>query len=101
MKLTNLHVAVGFLAALLGGVGLGFYVGYDNGWEGALRALEVQNEKQMPGIANPASTNCITLGGTLEIVEAAGGQAGYCHLEDGRVCEEWALFRDGTCSIPE
>ncbi|MFA7309798.1 MAG: DUF333 domain-containing protein [Candidatus Paceibacterota bacterium] len=49
------------------------------------------------GIANPASTNCITLGGSLEIVESADGQIGLCHLKDGRVCEEWALFRDGTC----
>lgn len=51
------------------------------------------------GIANPASTNCVgKLGGTLEIKDEVNGQVGYCHLKDGRVCEEWALFRDGSCT---
>lgn len=54
------------------------------------------------GLANPASVNCIdTLGGTLQIVDNAKGQAGYCHLKDGRACEEWALFRDGSCVAPQ
>jgi putative hemolysin len=54
------------------------------------------------GIANPASVNCVsTLGGTLEIQDEANGQVGYCHLKDGRVCEEWALFRDGSCTAPQ
>jgi predicted lipoprotein with Yx(FWY)xxD motif/putative hemolysin len=53
------------------------------------------------GLANPASVNCTqTLGGTLEIKDEANGQAGYCHLPDGRVCEEWGLFRDNTCTPP-
>jgi len=56
--------------------------------------------QESSGIANPASTNCIAIGGTLELVESAEGQTGYCHLNDGRVCEEWALFRDGTCTLP-
>lgn len=52
-------------------------------------------------LANPASMNCVqTLGGTLEIVDESGGQVGYCHLSDGRVCEEWELFRNGTCTQP-
>lgn len=51
-----------------------------------------------PQIANPASEHCITLGGSLEIREdAAGAQAGYCRLPDGQICEEWALFREGSC----
>jgi putative hemolysin len=51
------------------------------------------------GIANPASEYCVKAGGTLEIATGAGGgQVGYCHLKDGRVCEEWAFFRSGTCS---
>jgi putative hemolysin len=50
------------------------------------------------GLANPASVNCVqTLGGQLQIVDTAQGQIGMCHLPDGRVCEEWALFRDGSC----
>lgn len=56
--------------------------------------------KENVGIANPASTNCVKLGGTLEIVDGEGGQYSLCHLPDGRVCEEWALFRDNECRAP-
>ena len=53
------------------------------------------------GLANPASVNCVDkLRGKLRIVTTAKGQVGYCHLRDGRVCEEWALFRDGLCVTP-
>jgi len=53
------------------------------------------------GIANPASVACIQRGGRSEIrTEADGGQAGYCHLPDGRICAEWPLFRDGICVRP-
>ena len=45
------------------------------------------------GLANPASAFCIEKGGTLDIRDEAGGQVGYCTLPDGRVIEEWALFR--------
>ena len=46
------------------------------------------------GMANPASVHCVEQGGRLEIRrEATGGEAGYCHLPDGRVVEEWALLR--------
>lgn len=56
--------------------------------------------KQQPtGIANPASVNCVNLGGTLEIVDENNGAVGYCHLKDGRVCEEWSLMR-GSCMAP-
>lgn len=50
------------------------------------------------GISNPASDNCADLGGETVIETIAGGnQVGTCHLPDGRVCEEWALYRDGAC----
>ncbi|MGL4290136.1 MAG: putative hemolysin [Phreatobacter sp.] len=53
------------------------------------------------GLANPASVHCSQLGGRLEIVTATGGgQVGMCHLPDGRICEEWALFRDKRCVPP-
>ena len=56
---------------------------------------------QQAGIANPASVHCVEVGGTLEIVtESGGGQAGYCHMKDGSVCEEWTLFRSGDCVAP-
>ncbi|ENO87343.1 putative hemolysin [Thauera linaloolentis] len=46
------------------------------------------------GMANPASTHCIDKGGKLEIRKDANGNAvGMCHLPDGSVIEEWALFR--------
>ncbi|MCX6694234.1 MAG: DUF333 domain-containing protein [Methanomicrobiales archaeon] len=50
------------------------------------------------GIANPASVNCVNLGGTLEIrKDKDGGEYGVCVL-NGSECEEWALFR-GECSF--
>lgn len=53
------------------------------------------------GMANPASVHCGKLGGRLEIRTGKdGGQYGVCHLPDGRVCEEWALMRDGACEQP-
>ena len=51
-------------------------------------------------LANPASASCVKAGGTLEIKDEAAGQIGYCHLPDGRVCEEWALYRDKQCVAP-
>jgi uncharacterized protein len=48
------------------------------------------------GRANPASVNCIQRGGTLQIVEVSGGQAGICRLPNGTQCDEWALLR-GEC----
>ncbi|BCM84943.1 putative hemolysin [Methylobacterium indicum] len=44
-------------------------------------------------MANPASAHCASLGGRVEIRKDATGEAGYCHLPDGRVVEEWQLFR--------
>ncbi|MBK7071230.1 MAG: DUF333 domain-containing protein [Myxococcales bacterium] len=46
-------------------------------------------------LANPASTYCVEIGGTLEIRDEAGGQAGYC-TKGEQTCEEWALYR-GEC----
>ena len=44
------------------------------------------------GMANPAAQYCSAQGGTLEIVRGAGGEYGVCHLADGVVMDEWALF---------
>nr|WP_294914403.1 DUF333 domain-containing protein [uncultured Neokomagataea sp.] len=44
-------------------------------------------------MANPASVYCVKIGGRSEIRTEAQGQVGYCHLPDGSVHEEWALFR--------
>lgn len=47
-------------------------------------------------IANPASTFCVEQGGTVEIVDEAGGQVGYCNLPDGTRVEEWEYFNSQT-----
>lgn len=49
------------------------------------------------GLANPASTHCVGLGGELKIERLGNGdEYGVCVFEDNRQCEEWALFR-GDC----
>lgn len=45
------------------------------------------------GMANPASVYCTEQDGKLVMEEEAGGAVGYCHLPDGTVMEEWALYR--------
>ncbi len=47
-------------------------------------------------LGNPASAYCTSVGGRLEIRKEAKGDAGYCHLPDGRVVEEWQLFREAN-----
>lgn len=56
----------------------------------------------MVGLANPAAANCTRWGGRSEIrKDALGSQYGVCLFADGRVCEEWALLREGTCAVPK
>ena len=60
-----------------------------------------QAEKAQPsaqlGLPNPASQNCVKLGGESRIEAlGSGAQYGVCIFEDNRQCEEWALFR-GQC----
>ena len=51
------------------------------------------------GLANPASVHCGAVGGELRIETLASrGEIGICFFEDGRQCEEWALFR-GACPV--
>lgn len=64
-------------------------------------AADAKPSEPRVGMANPASVHCASLGGKLEIRTGKdGGQYGLCSLPDGRVCEEWALFRDGKCEKP-
>lgn len=46
------------------------------------------------GLANPASGYCLKQKGRLEMREGPGGTTGYCHLPNGRVVEEWRLYRE-------
>ena len=55
---------------------------------------EKREAPQAIGMANPASVYCGKIGGKLELRQETGGAAGYCHLPDGRVVEEWALYRE-------
>ena len=53
------------------------------------------------GMANPASVACVNQGGKLDLhTDDAGNVTGFCRLPDGRVCEEWALYRDHQCVAP-
>lgn len=65
---------------------------------------DLKRKEDMPiGLANPASVYCAKMGGSLEIKTdlETGGTYGLCHLPDGLICEEWALFRDQKCINPE
>lgn len=54
--------------------------------------------KPLIGKANPAAVNCAKRGGTSEItVNKRGDEYGWCKLPNGKVCEEWALYRDKAC----
>ena len=58
----------------------------------------VADDTNKTGMRNPASDNCITKGGTLEIItESDGSQFGLCKFKDYS-CEEWTLFRN-ECDI--
>lgn len=44
------------------------------------------------GLANPASKYCEDVGGWIVLDESPERQAGYCHLLDGGIIEEWNFF---------
>jgi putative hemolysin len=56
-------------------------------------AQETPSAAPTLGMANPASVYCATRGGRSEIVTTPEGQHGLCHLPDGTVIDEWALWR--------
>jgi putative hemolysin len=48
---------------------------------------------------NPATTNCINMGGTPKNeTRPDGGQYGVCYFGDNYVCEQWALMH-GECPV--
>ncbi|MCL1036304.1 DUF333 domain-containing protein [Shewanella submarina] len=49
------------------------------------------NEKAV-GMANPAATHCIELGGQYRIIDTPDGQAGEC-LYQGQTWDAWELYR--------
>ncbi|RQS07633.1 DUF333 domain-containing protein [Burkholderia sp. Bp9002] len=56
-----------------------------------------QQPSPKTAMANPASVNCAKLGGRHVLRNTPGGDVGMCVFKDGRVCEEWALYRDDRC----
>jgi len=65
--------------------------------QGVLIPQNAQNNTQT--LANPASVNCVNIGGTLEIKNGVNGQYGMCNFPNGTSCEEWALFRGEGCKM--
>lgn len=53
------------------------------------------------GMPNPASAYCQHVGGRLEMRTSPQGTTGWCHLPDGTVMEEWALFRRDHSAPPQ
>ena len=65
-------------------------------------AAEAEASPKAIALANPAAVHCGKIGGRSEIrKDAAGNETGYCRLPNGRVCEEWTLFRDRKCVAPK
>lgn len=51
-------------------------------------------------LPNPASANCVKLGGTVSTkTRGDGAEYRVCNFADGYACEEWALLR-GDCKKP-
>lgn len=49
--------------------------------------------EQGTSLATPAAAYCHSIGGRSEVRDENGTLVGYCHLADGRVVDEWDLFR--------
>lgn len=66
----------------------------DSGHDHSPPAPQLQQPDAGARMANPASEYCLSQGGRLEIVrDASGREKGMCHLPDGTVIDEWALYR--------
>lgn len=46
--------------------------------------------------ANPASEYCENIGGTVQIVKDPKGAYGLCHLPNGDIVDEWALYNSNN-----
>jgi uncharacterized protein len=61
----------------------------------ACSTTETKTPEPKPiGMANPASVYCDKIGGTSIVKkDSRGNEVGYCRLADGKIVEEWELFR--------
>lgn len=67
--------------------------------ENTQKVEKVATSTPVANLANPASENCVKVGGRVSIESKEDGtQYGLCYFEDNRACEEWALFR-GECPV--
>ena len=48
-------------------------------------------------LANPAAQDCVAKGDKVDIREGKNGQYGVCMFQNGKECDEWALYK-GQCS---
>jgi hypothetical protein len=56
----------------------------------ALICLAYEDTQAIP---NPAAVHCINQGGHLKILKRGdGGEYGICDFQNGKQCEEWAMF---------
>lgn len=93
---TALRAAALVLSGMLGGCGPAHSVPASPAPRPDLAPTQAQGQpapQPRIGMANPASVYCQQRGGTLEMRRTAQGTAGWCHLPDGTVVEEWALWR--------
>ncbi|MGS0646871.1 putative hemolysin [Komagataeibacter melomenusus] len=67
---------------------------------GACAAPSGRAQAARIGMPNPASAYCVHLGGRLELRSSPQGTTGWCHLPDGTIIEEWALFRRNHSAGP-
>ena len=89
MKTSSTHISLGVFALLaMATFGLSACGGNDS----PTPTSETPSSAST-GLANPASVFCVEQGGTLEIVDEAEGQVGYCNLPDGQRIEEWEYYR--------
>ena len=66
---------------------------------GIICGISACGKSNKTSLANPASQHCIHKGGKFFIEKHKnGGDYGICLFEDGRMCEEWALYR-GECPV--
>lgn len=68
----------------------------------ACSTTEVKTPEPKPlGMANPASVYCDKIGGTSIVKkDSRGNEVGYCRLADGKVVDEWELFRSAHPEQP-
>jgi len=54
---------------------------------------EAEPQSTPTSLANPASVNCLAVGGKVELESSPAGVKVFCLFPDGSECEEWALQR--------